>query len=138
MQYHNKPFDQLQIGETAELTRFCTEDDFYAFASNSGNHNPLNLADEDGDGDNVNEAIAPEMFLGALISAVLGNILPGAGTLYKSQSLDFSARAYAGEELLARVTVIKKRDNREVVLETQVMRPSDAALIVSGIEVNGA
>ena len=135
MQYHNKPFDQLQIGDTAELTRFCTEDDFYAFASNSGNHNPLNLADEDGDGDNVNEAIAPEMFLGALISAVLGNILPGAGTLYKSQSLDFSARAYAGEELLARVTVIKKRDNREVVLKTQVMRPSDEVLIVSGIAV---
>ncbi len=135
MQYHNKPYDQLQIGDTAELRRICTEDDFYVFASNSGNHNPLHLAAEDGDGDNIDEAIAPAMFVGALISAVLGNILPGAGTLYKSQSFDFSTRAHAGEELMARVTVVEKRENREVVLETQVIRPSDDAVIVSGTAV---
>lgn len=135
MRYHNKPYDQLQVGETAELARICTEDDFYAFASNSGNHNPLHLASEDGDGDNVDEAIAPAMFVGALISAVLGNILPGAGTLYKSQTLEFSNRAHAGEELIARVTVVEKRENREVVMKTSVTRPSDGAIIVSGTAV---
>lgn len=105
------------------------------FASNSGNHNPLHLANEDGDGDTVNEAIAPAMFVGALISAVLGNILPGAGTLYKSQSFEFVDRAHAGDELLARVTVAQKCDNREVVLDTEVIRPDDGAVIVTGTAV---
>ncbi len=135
MHYHNKPYDQLKVGDTAELTRICTEDDFYAFASNSGNHNPLHLADEDGDGDSVNEAIAPAMFVGALISAVLGNILPGAGTLYKSQSLEFCGRALAGDELVARVEVLEKRKDREVVLDTSVTRVRDGALMVSGTAV---
>ncbi|EEX08425.1 phosphate butyryltransferase [Ruegeria lacuscaerulensis ITI-1157] len=132
MRYHNKPYDQLQIGDSAELKRICTEDDFYVFAANSGNHNPLHLASEDGDGDKVNEAIAPALFVGALISAVLGNILPGAGTLYKSQLLEFSGRAVAGDELLARVTVVEKRPNREVLMDTSVTRCSDGAVIVSG------
>ncbi|WP_424832954.1 bifunctional enoyl-CoA hydratase/phosphate acetyltransferase [Ruegeria sp.] len=132
MQYHNKPYDQLNVGDTAELTRICTEDDFFVFASNSGNHNPLHLSTEDGDGDSVNEAIAPALFVGALISAVLGNILPGAGTLYKTQHFEFHQRAHAGEELQARVTVLEKRENREVVMETSVVRPRDNAVIVSG------
>ncbi len=135
MQYHNKPYDQLKVGDSAELKRICTEDDFFVFASNSGNHNPLHLANEDGDGDAINEAIAPALFVGALISAVLGNILPGAGTLYKSQNFEFQDRAHAGEELLARVTVVAKRENREVVMETQVTRPSDGAVIVTGTAV---
>ncbi len=132
MKYHNKTYNQLNIGDSAELTRLCTEDDFFVFASNSGNHNPMHLSTEDGDGDGINEAIAPALFVGALISAVLGNILPGAGTLYRSQNFDFHDRAHAGDELLARVTVSEKRENREVVMETSVTRPSDGAVIVSG------
>lgn len=132
MQYKNKPYDRLEIGDTAELLRSCSVDDFYVFANNSGNHNPLHLANQDGDGDNIPEAVAPAMFVGALISAVLGNILPGAGTLYKSQNLEFSARAYAGDELLSKVTVLEKRPNREVLFDTSVSRVSDGAVIVSG------
>ncbi|MEM6659835.1 MAG: bifunctional enoyl-CoA hydratase/phosphate acetyltransferase [Pseudomonadota bacterium] len=132
MQYHNKPYDDLKVGDSAELLRSCSVDDFYVFANNSGNHNPLHLAKEDGDGDSVPEAVAPALFVGALISAVLGNILPGAGTLYKSQNFQFAERAHAGDELVSKVIVIEKRPNREVVFDTSVTRLSDGALIVSG------
>ncbi|WP_299640943.1 bifunctional enoyl-CoA hydratase/phosphate acetyltransferase [uncultured Ruegeria sp.] len=132
MQYHNKPYNKLQVGDTAELVRTCSVDDFYVFANNSGNHNPLHLASEDGDGDHTNEAVAPALFVGALISAVLGNVLPGAGTLYKSQRFDFVERAHAGDELVSKVTVLEKRSNREVVFDTVVTRRSDDAVIVSG------
>ncbi|KIC46815.1 bifunctional enoyl-CoA hydratase/phosphate acetyltransferase [Ruegeria sp. ANG-S4] len=132
MKYHNKPYGSLQVGDTAELTRICTEDDFYVFANNSGNHNPLHLAKEDGDGDGVAEAVAPALFIGALVSAVLGNILPGAGTLYKSQSFEFGERAHAGDELISKVTVTEKRAHREVAFDTVVTRKSDGAVIVRG------
>jgi len=132
MQYHNRPYDSLKIGDTAELARSCSVDDFYVFANNSGNHNPLHLANEDGDGDNKKEAVAPAMFIGALISAVLGNILPGAGSLYKSQTLEFTAIAHAGDELISKVTLVEKRPNREVVFDTIVTRVSDGAIIVKG------
>lgn len=125
MQDQSTPYDQLKIGETAELIRTCTEDDFSAFASNSGSANALASA-QDG---------APVMFAGGLISAVLGNVLPGAGTAYKAQQFEFGAQAQAGDELRAQVKVLEKRDGREVVMETRVLRASDDAVILSGTAV---
>lgn len=130
--YENRTFEELEPGQEAALPRICTENDFYVFANASGNHNPMHLADFDGDGDRVPEAVAPAMFLGSLISAVLGNILPGAGTLYRSQTLEFHGRATAGDELVAKVRVLEKLPDRAVRLATSVERPADGALLVVG------
>jgi phosphate butyryltransferase len=47
------------------------------------------------------------MWVGALVSAVIGNILPGPGTLYKSQSFNFINRVHVGDELTVSVKVRK-------------------------------
>ena len=41
---------------------------------------------------------APSMWIGSLFSAVLGNLLPGPGTLYESQTLRFFGRAHVGDD----------------------------------------
>ena len=105
----NRTYDEIAVGDAAEIVRIATVDDFYVFASASGNHNPMHLARHDGDGDGVEEAVAPALWVASLISAVIGNILPGAGTLYRCQSLHFHARAHPGDELATRVTVTEKR-----------------------------
>jgi len=128
----NRTFDELAVGETAELVRICTEDDFFVFANASGNHNPMHLANADGNGDGENEAIAPSMWVGSLISAVLGNILPGAGTLYRRQTFEFLDRAKAGDELVARVTVTEKLSDSGIRLATVVTRNGDGAEILRG------
>ncbi|MEO1776059.1 MAG: bifunctional enoyl-CoA hydratase/phosphate acetyltransferase [Pseudomonadota bacterium] len=128
----NRPYSELEVGDEASLTRHATEDDFYVFANTSGNHNPMHLAHEDGDHDGVVEAIAPSMWVGSLISAVLGNILPGAGTLYRRQSFEFTGRAQAGDDLIAHVKVVEKREGGEVVFATKVTRESDGEEILTG------
>ena len=134
MKIENKTFDELHVGDSASLRRLCTQDDMLVFANVSGNHNPMHVYDADGDGDGAPEAIAPGMFIGSLISAVLGNVLPGAGTLYKSQSLVFHNRAHAGDELESRVTVTDRNERDcTVTLATEVTRPADGALILSGV-----
>src|SRR6056297_2899848 len=45
MKTPNRLFDELEIGESAELRRSCTADDFLVFANASGNLNPLHLPD---------------------------------------------------------------------------------------------
>ncbi len=133
MRIENKTFEELSPGDSAEIRRLVTQDDLIVFANVSGNHNPMHLFDQDGDGDGQNEALAPGMFLGSLISAVLGNILPGAGSLYHSQDLKFLGHAHAGEELCARVTV-KSTDPaaRQVVMDTTIERISDGVMLVEG------
>ncbi len=133
MRLINRPLDELAVGDSAQLRRLVTADDWYVFAACSGNYNPMHLTDSDLDGNGTAERIAPGMFVASLISAVLGTQLPGAGTLYRRQSLDFHERAHAGEELLCTVTVLEKSDNGLVRLETTIRRVSDNALILTGI-----
>lgn len=114
----NKLYDELKVGDTASIKRVCTANDLYIFAHASGNVNPMHLpADE---GEDRHEAIAPSMWVGALVSSVLGNILPGAGTLYKAQSFRFLNRVHVGDELTVAVTVREKAADDCVVLDTVI------------------
>jgi phosphotransacetylase/acyl dehydratase len=127
----NKTFDEIRPGDRAELRRLITPDDLYIFAVASGNTNPMHLEDSDLDGDGRTERVAPGMFVASLISAVLGTQLPGPGSTYRRQSLDFHARALAGEEVLVRAEVLGK-SNGIVRLRTEVRRVLDDGLILSG------
>ena len=133
MRLVNRTFAELEPGETAELRRLITPDDLYVFAAASGNYNPMHLPSGDMDGDGQPENVAPGMFVASMISAVLGTLLPGPGTLYRRQVVDFHARAHAGEELLCKVAVTAKSDDGSVTLETEVSRPADGALILTGV-----
>jgi phosphate butyryltransferase len=128
----NRTFEEIEVGDTAEIRRLVTNEDLDVFAAASGNHNPMHLLDSDLDGDGVKERVAPGMFVGSLLSAVLGMKLPGPGTLYQSQTLDFHARVHAGEEVVAVVQVVEKRPDSTVRLETTIRRAGDDRLILSG------
>ncbi|SHL94578.1 phosphate butyryltransferase [Paracoccus solventivorans] len=132
MHLTNRIFDELQPGETACLRRLITADDLYVFAAASGNYNPMHLPGEDGDGDGVPDGLAPAMFVASLVSAVLGTLLPGPGTLYRTQSLQFHQHAREGDELESRLTVAAKHDDGSVTMAIRVTRPADGALILSG------
>ena len=132
MLIENHPFDTLKVGDRAELTRLCTEEALLIFAAATGNHNPMHLPDQDVDGDGKPEAIASGVFVAAMVSAVLGNLLPGPGTLYRSQSLNFHGSARAGDDLRARVIVTGLEPDGTVTLSTEVARLGDEALILSG------
>lgn len=116
----NKTFAEMEVGDSASSRRICRENDLYIFAHASGNLNPMYLPEEDGDGDGETEAVVPSMWIAALVSAVLGNILPGPGTLYKSQSFEFLKWARVGDELAATVRVAEKHDGEVVVFDAEV------------------
>lgn len=124
--------DEIQVGDSAEVRRLINQDDLYVFATSSGNFNPMHLIEHEQSDKQVILPVAPGMFVASLISAVLGNQLPGAGALYRRQVLDFHERVRCGEELLCRVTVLEKMANGVLRLATTVERVTDGALILSG------
>src|SRR5271165_7489694 len=128
----NRTFNDVAVGNEASITRVVTPDDLVLFAHVSGNLNPLNLPGSAlGDG---GEHPAPSMWLGSLFSAVLGNLLPGPGTLYEAQSLRFGERAHVGETLTVSVRVLEKRAPATIVLQTSVRR-GDTLLVDGTAEV---
>ncbi|MEO1120986.1 MAG: bifunctional enoyl-CoA hydratase/phosphate acetyltransferase, partial [Pseudomonadota bacterium] len=79
--------------------------------------------------------LAPSMWVGALVSAVLGNVLPGPGTLYRAQSLKFLGRAEAGDTLSIGVRVARKGPDRGVTLDCWVDRASGERILEGVAEV---
>jgi phosphate butyryltransferase len=126
----SKTFDDLAIGDEAEFERIVTDDDLFVFAHVSGNHNPLNLPDRDAV-DALDPNPAPSMWLASLFSALLGNTLPGPGTLYESQSLTFMGRAFVGDRLTIKARVIEKTSGGRVKLDTRVL--NGGAVLVEGV-----
>ncbi len=130
----SRTYADLEIGQSAAITRVVTPEDLYVFAHVSGNLNPLNLpatAGHNGGGGGAEEHPAPSMWLGSLFSAVLGNLLPGPGTAYESQTLRFISPAHVGDTLTVSVEVTGKIPPRTVVLATVVRR--GAQVIAEGV-----
>ncbi len=122
----NKLFNEIKVGDRVSMDRVCTEHDLYLFASVTGNFNPLHLPDEPGlgQGEVKGGAVAPSMWFAALVANLLGTTLPGPGTLYRSQSLNFHARVGVGDEVEVSVEVIDKREPQLIILETRVVKSS--------------
>ncbi len=128
----NTLYDELTIGQTASIHREVTANDLWVFAHASGNVNPLVLPSFDADGDGKSDAVAPALWAGAQISAVLGNRLPGPGTRYLAQSFTFPERARIGDRVTATVTVKEKLGNGRLTLDTKVST-ADGRVIASGV-----
>jgi phosphotransacetylase/acyl dehydratase len=128
MLIENHPFDTLKVGDVAELTRLCTEEALLIFAAATGNHNPVHLPDSEAEG----VASASGIYVAAVISAVVGNLLPGPGTITRTQTFTFHGAARAGDELRARVTVTAVNADGTVTLATEVARTGDEGLILTG------
>ena len=126
--FSNTPFDALSVGMTASITRICRAEDFIVSAHATGNRNPAHLPDPR---EPEGKMVAPSIWLGGLISAVLGNRLPGPGTLYRAQNLAFLGRAHAGDAVTAHVTLKALGPNREATFETWVTGP-DGTRIAEG------
>ena len=114
----NKTWAQLQVGDSATIERACSDRDLFLFAHVSGNTNPLMLPVEEGAAVADQAPIAPSMWVGSLISAVLGNILPGPGTLYREQNFEFLNRVHVGDRLRVTVTCREKRAEPTAVFDT--------------------
>lgn len=118
MQYiENKTYDEIAVGDSAELTRRLKPQDIELFAVMSGDVNPEHVDAEYAKTDMFHGVIAHGMWGGALISAVLGTELPGPGTIFLNQSLEFAAPVGLGDTVTVRVEVSEKQSKDRLLLD---------------------
>ncbi|MFT3791538.1 MAG: bifunctional enoyl-CoA hydratase/phosphate acetyltransferase [Rudaea sp.] len=101
----NRTFDEIAFGDEAGLERTLTAADIQLFAALSGDLNPQHLDPAFAASTRFHGVIAHGMWGAALISAVLGTQLPGPGTIYLGQTLEFLAPVHVGDTLEVRVKV---------------------------------
>ena len=128
--FHNVTFNVLKIGQSATIEKKITQDDIELFAGVSGDVNPAHLDQNYADHSIFHGVIAHGMLSGALISAVLGTKLPGPGSIYLNQSLQFKAPVRVGDTITALVTVASKIAKKKIVkLECKVINQKQKIVV---------
>jgi 3-hydroxybutyryl-CoA dehydratase len=110
--------EDIEMGMTRYIRKIITDRDIELFAEISTDHNPVHL-DDDYARDTIFEGrIAHGMLTAGLISSVIGEQLPGHGTIYMSQNLKFLAPVRPGDLVYAEVKVVDMViDKRRVKLD---------------------
>lgn len=131
---------ELSVGQTVTREYTITESEVRAFADASGDHNPLHLDEEYVQGTRFGRRIAHGMLLGSYISALIGMELPGEGTIYMKQELNFLRPVYYGDVIRVEIRVAelipeKKRavlstncynqENEQVIAGTAMVKPRE-------------
>ena len=121
---------RFSVGDSAEITKTIEQADIHAFADVTGDHNPVHVDEEFAKTTRFGKRIVHGMLTASLISAVLANKLPGEGSVYLGQTLQFVAPVFPGDEITARVTVKEIREDKPIMkLETVCVNQRDEVVI---------
>lgn len=104
---HGHYLEDLQIGMSESFTKTVSEADIVAFASVSGDTNPVHLDEAFAAASPFKGRIAHGMLGASLLSTVFGTKLPGPGCIYVSQDLRFKAPVRIGDTVIANVVIIE-------------------------------
>ena len=114
--------EDLAIGMMRSLRKVVTDQDIEMFADISTDRNPVHLDDDYARDTIFAGRIAHGMLTAGLISAVIGEQLPGHGTVYLGQSLKFLAPVRPGDMVTAEVEVTAiDYAKRKVTMETRCL-----------------
>lgn len=97
--------EDIEIGMIRSLRKTVTDRDIEMFAEVSTDRNPVHLDDDYAKESVFQGRIAHGMLTAGLISAVIGEQLPGHGTIYLGQSLKFLGPVRPNDTVLAEVEV---------------------------------
>ena len=127
-----KTIDELKVGDTAEFTKTVSEADIYMYAGVTGDVNPAHIDEVYASNTFFKTRIAHGMLLAGFISTVLGNKLPGYGTIYMKQEVEFLAPVRIGDTVTARAEVVEIiQDKNQVRLRTTCVN-QDCTTVVDG------
>lgn len=127
---NGKSIDQFNIGDSAEFTKTITEYDVYQYAGVTGDFNPVHINEVYAKETFFKRRIAHGMLAGGLISAVLGTRLPGPGSVYLRQELNFTAPVYFGDTVTAKVEIVDiNTGKKRITLKTTCTNQDDKVVV---------
>jgi len=114
-------FDEIKIGDKAELKHVITQEDVERFVELTGDDNKLHVDKNYGGKSVFKRPIVHGMLGASFISTVIGTKLPGDGALWFAQNLEFLLPVRVNDEMLIKAEVIKKINALKVIeLKTDI------------------
>ena len=123
---------ELKVGDTASITRLFTDEDVRLYADLSTDHNPVHLDEDFAKQTQFGQRIVHGMLVSSLFSALLGEHLPGHGTIYMSQNIQFKAPVYLNTPVIATVEIVNIREGKPIVTLQTTCVDESGKLLVTG------
>jgi acyl dehydratase len=131
MQYKMK-FAELSVGMKARRTKKISGSDVRDFARISGDRNPIHLDEAAAAQTPFKKPVVYGILSTSLISAILGNDLPGSGTIYLGQEVKFLGPVFYDEEVTAEVEITELRPGKKIVKLATNCFKADGTQVVAG------
>ena len=125
-------FEDFKIGMKAHTSKTITETDVILFAGVSTDINPVHLDEEAAKKGIFGKRVAHGILVSGLISAVLGNKLPGPGSIYMGQELKFLAPVFIGDTITAEVEIIELIPEKCRIKLNTICTNQDGKVVISG------
>lgn len=127
-----KSFDLIEIGEEAEIVHQISEKDVEAFASLTGDYNPLHMDDAFAATTPFKKRVVHGMLSASFISTIIGMKIPGTGALWFSQNLKFLLPVRIGETIVVKAKVKSKSEALQIITITTDIWNSQDKKVVEG------
>ncbi|MEN9856427.1 MAG: hypothetical protein RL186_347 [Pseudomonadota bacterium] len=127
-------FEELSIGQSVRLSRTVTEADLLMFGAASGDMNPVHFDASYAATTRFGVRIAHGMLTAGHISAAIGMRLPGPGSVYISQDLQFKRPVLIGATVTTHVE-ITDLDPKKGFVTLATRCTCDDKVVVSGMAV---
>lgn len=124
--------DKFNIGDYAELQKTFTLEDVKRFAALSGDINPLHLDANFAATTQFGKPLVHGMLAASLFSAIIANDLPGPGSIYIHQSLDFKSPIFHNQQVVARVEITSIRADKPIFELSTICSDTNGLLLVVG------
>ena len=128
---HGYYLEDLSVGMFAETSMIVTAEKIETFAELSGDHNPIHMDAEYAATTPFGRRIAHGALSASLISAILGNDLPGPGAIFTELNMRFRKPAFIDDEIVARAEVVEIKEKYGHV-KMKVSCSIDGKLIIRG------
>ena len=109
------PIEEINVGNSAEITKRMSLEMVTAFAGISEDFNPVHLDSEYASKSRYKAQIIHGLMASSLFSGLFGTQLPGEGCVYKSQNIRFKRPIYIGDEVTAKIEVVNVDVNKKVI-----------------------
>ena len=125
-------FEDFKVGMKAHTSKTITETDVILFAGVSTDINPVHLDEEAAKQGIFGKRVAHGILVSGLISAVLGNKLPGPGSIYMGQELKFLAPVFIGDTITAEVEIVELIPEKCRIKLNTTCTNQDGKVVIAG------
>jgi len=112
----DRPFASLAVGQSDAFTHLVTQEDLARFVEVSGDANPLHTDANYAARTDFKQPIVHGMFLGALVSRLIGMYLPGLHSVLLKEELAFLQPVHVGEAVVVRGEVSQLSQATQLVV----------------------